>query len=106
MAAEAPGLPGPLRSTSAYPLAGRAAELEKLGALLPRAAGEQRRVALIAGEPGVGKSRLVREFARAADESGALVLYGACDAAAQAPYGPFVEALGDLPRVTAADPDT
>src|ERR1700710_2455536 len=103
MAADALGLPGPLRSTSAYPLAGRAAELEKLGALLPRAEGEGRRVALIAGEPGVGKSRLVREFARAAADSGALVLYGACDAAARAPYGPFVEALDRLTRVTAPD---
>ncbi len=100
MAAETPGLPGSLRSTSAYPLVGRAAELEKLGTLLPRAEGEGRRVALIAGEPGVGKSRLVREFAGAAAESGALVLYGACDAAARAPYGPFVEALDRLARVS------
>jgi DNA-binding CsgD family transcriptional regulator/tetratricopeptide (TPR) repeat protein len=103
MAADALGLPGPLRSTSAYPLAGRAAELEKLAALLPRAEGEGRRVALIAGAPGVGKSRLVREFARAAADSDALVLYGACDAAGRAPYGPFVEALDRLTRVI--DPD-
>jgi DNA-binding CsgD family transcriptional regulator/tetratricopeptide (TPR) repeat protein len=103
MAVEALDLPGPLRSTSAYPLAGRVAELEKLGALLPRAEGEGRRVALIAGEPGVGKSRLVREFAAGAAESGALVLYGACDAASRAPYGPFVEALDRLARVTEPD---
>lgn len=103
MAVEALGLPGPLRSTSAYPLAGRVTELEKLGALLPRAEGEGRRVALIAGEPGVGKSRLVREFAAGAAGSGALVLYGACDAASRAPYGPFVEALDRLPRVTEPD---
>ncbi|HKZ12636.1 MAG TPA: AAA family ATPase [Solirubrobacterales bacterium] len=100
MALEDLGLPGPLRSTSAYPLAGRAAEIEKLGALLPRAEGEGRRVALIAGEPGVGKSRLVREFAAGAAESGAFVLYGACDAAGGAPYGPFVEALDRLVHLT------
>ncbi|HEY2480313.1 MAG TPA: AAA family ATPase [Solirubrobacterales bacterium] len=100
MAIEAPDLPGPLRSQSAYPLAGRTGELEKLGTLLPRAEGEGRRVALIAGAPGVGKSRLVREFAATAAASGALVLYGACDAAAGAPYGPFVEALDRLARVT------
>src|SRR6202000_2742450 len=93
----------PLRSTPADPPAARVAELEKLGALLPRADGEGRRVALIAGEPGVGKSRLVREFARAAADSGALVLYGACDATARAPYGPFVEALDRLTRVIEAD---
>jgi DNA-binding CsgD family transcriptional regulator/tetratricopeptide (TPR) repeat protein len=103
MAAEAPDLPGPLRSRSAYPLAGRAGELEKLRTLLPRAEGEGRRVALIAGEPGVGKSRLVREFAAGAAGSGALVLYGACDAAARAPYGPFVEALDRVARLV--DPD-
>jgi DNA-binding CsgD family transcriptional regulator/tetratricopeptide (TPR) repeat protein len=103
MAAEVPDLPGSLRSRSAYPLAGRAAELEKLGSLLPRAEGEGRRVALIGGEPGVGKSRLVREFAGAAAASGALVLYGTCDAAAPVPYGPFVEALDRLPRVIEAD---
>ncbi len=100
MAVEALGLPGPLRSTSAYPLAGRAVELGKLGALLPRAEGEGRRVALIAGEPGVGKSRLVREFAADVAGSGALVLYGACDAAGGAPYGPFVEALDRLVHLT------
>lgn len=100
MDAEFPDLPGSLRSTSAYPFVGRAAELEKLRTLMPRAAGEGRRVALLAGEPGVGKSRLVREFAAEAAGEGALVLYGACDAAVRTPYGPFVEALDRLMRVT------
>ena len=100
MTAEAPDLPGPLRSQSAFPLAGRVAELEKLGALLPLAEGEGRRVALVAGEPGVGKSRLVREFAAGAARNGALVLYGGCDAAGGAPYGPFVEALDRLVHLT------
>jgi DNA-binding CsgD family transcriptional regulator/tetratricopeptide (TPR) repeat protein len=36
--------------------------------------------------------------------SGALVLYGACDAVVQTPYGPFVEALDHLTRVL--EPDT
>jgi DNA-binding CsgD family transcriptional regulator/tetratricopeptide (TPR) repeat protein len=98
-----PGLPGSLRSTSAYPFVGREGELEKLRTLMPRAAGEGRRVALVSGEPGVGKSRLVREFAAAAADEGALVLYGACDAAVRTPYGPFVEALDWLLRVTEPD---
>jgi DNA-binding CsgD family transcriptional regulator/tetratricopeptide (TPR) repeat protein len=100
MDAENPDLPGSLRSTSAYPFVGRAAELEKLRTLMPRADGEGRRVALVAGESGVGKSRLVREFAVQAAGDGALVLYGACDAAVRTPYGPFVEALDRLLRVT------
>lgn len=100
MDTEIPGLPGSLRPASASPFVGRAAELEKLWTLMPRAVGEGRRVALLAGEPGAGKSRLVREFAERAAADGTLVLYGACDAVVRTPYGPFVEALGRLARVT------
>src|ERR1700742_4177986 len=98
MTAEVPDLPGSLGSTSTYPFVGRGAEMEKLRALVPRAPGEGRRIALISGEPGVGKSRLVREFATAAAADRALVLSGSCDAAVRAPYGPFVEAIDQLLR--------
>src|SRR3954464_2692960 len=91
-------LPGSLRLTSAFPLAGRAAELETLRTLIPRAEGEGRRVVLLGGEPGSGKSRLVREFAAQAAADGTRVLYGACDSVVRTPYGPFVEALGQLAR--------
>jgi DNA-binding CsgD family transcriptional regulator/tetratricopeptide (TPR) repeat protein len=100
MDAESPDIPGSLRSTAASPFVGRAAELEKLRTLMPRVGGEGGRVGLIAGEPGVGKSRLVREFAVEAAGDGALVLYGSCDAAVSTPYGPFVEAIDHLLRVT------
>ena len=100
MDAETPDIPGSLRSISAPPFVGRAAELEKLRTLMPQLGGEGGRVGLIAGEPGVGKSRLVREFAVTAAADGALVLYGSCDAAVSTPYGPFVEALDHLLRVT------
>src|SRR5438093_10755248 len=93
-------LPGSLRLTATFPFAGRAAELETLRTLMPSAEGEGRRVVLLGGEPGSGKSRLVREFAVEAAENGALVLYGACDAVVHTPYGPFVEALDHLARVT------
>ncbi len=92
-------LPGPLRLTSTFPFVGRSAELETLRALMPLAEGEGRRVVLLGGEPGSGKSRLVREFAAEAAGDGALVLYGACDAVVRTPYGPFVEALDQLARV-------
>jgi len=100
MDAEIPELPGSLRPTSISPFVGRAAELEKLRTLMPRAEGEGRRVALLAGESGAGKSRLAREFAAEATAEGVLVLYGACDAAVRTPYQPFVEALDQLVRVT------
>lgn len=95
--------PGSLGPSSSFPFVGRVAELQRLRALIPRAPGERGRVALIGGEPGSGKSRLAREFAAEAAEDGVLVLYGACDAVVHAPYGPFVDALDQLGRVS--DPD-
>jgi DNA-binding CsgD family transcriptional regulator len=99
MDAEIPAPLGSFRQTSISPFVGRVAELEKLRTLMPRAEGEGRRVALLAGEPGAGKSRLAREFAAEAAAEGVLVLYGACDAAVRTPYRPFVEALDQLVRV-------
>jgi ATP/maltotriose-dependent transcriptional regulator MalT len=96
-------LPAPLRISSPFPFVGRTVELGKLSALLPRAAGEGRRVVLLGGEPGSGKSRLVREFAGEAATDGALVLYGACDAVVHTPYGPFAQALRHLTRILEAD---
>src|SRR4051812_104091 len=93
-------LPGSLRLTSAFPFVGRSAELTQLRMLLPRAEAEGRRVVLVGGAPGSGKSRLVRELAAGAADGGALVLYGACDAVVRTPYGPFVEALDHLVRVS------
>ena len=66
--------------------------------LIPRAEGEALRFALVGGEAGSGKSRLVREFAHEAAAGGALVLYGACDSVVRRPYRPFVEALEQLVR--------
>jgi len=71
--------------------------------LLPSAEGEGRRVVLLGGEAGSGKSRLVREFAAEAAQSGALVLHGACDAVVHAPYGPFSQALERLAAVLDED---
>ena len=100
MGAEIPSLPGSLRPISTLPFVGREAELGKLQTVLPRAEGEGRRLVLLAGEPGAGKTRLVREFAGRAAADGALVLHGACDAVVRSPYGPFVDALDRLVRVT------
>ncbi|AMD53821.1 hypothetical protein ATO49_02950 [Mycolicibacterium fortuitum subsp. fortuitum DSM 46621 = ATCC 6841 = JCM 6387] len=51
---------------------------------------------LIAGEPGVGKTRLAGEWCRQAHEQGAVVLYGRSDEDLGAPYQPFAEALRAL----------
>ena len=81
-------LPGPLRLSPTFAFAGRTQELATLRALLPRSAGEGRRAALVAGDPGSGKSRLVRELARELAEEGTTVLYGDCDAVVVSPVRP------------------
>src|SRR5919204_1298583 len=93
-----PKLPGPLRLAPSFPFAGRSRELGTLRTLVPGNDGDGLRFALIGGEAGSGKSRLVREFAHQAAADGALVLYGACDAVLRIPYQPIVEALGQLTR--------
>jgi class 3 adenylate cyclase len=72
---------------------------EELGvledALLAARRGESRFVVL-AGEAGIGKTRLSRELAREARELGCAVLSGgASDAEVSLPYLPFVEAIGN-----------
>src|SRR3954447_22625523 len=94
-------LPGPLRLAPSLPFAGRSRELALLRTLIPGDV-ESLRFALVGGEAGSGKSRLVREFAHEAADGGALVLYGACDAVVRRPYRPFVEALDQLVRATDA----
>jgi DNA-binding CsgD family transcriptional regulator len=98
-----PDRPGSLRLTSTFPFVGRSEELRKLRTLLPLANGEGGRVVLLGGEPGSGKSRLVRELAAGAQGDGVLVLTGACDAMVRTPYGPFVEALDQLARTVEPD---
>ncbi|HEY7732541.1 MAG TPA: AAA family ATPase [Gaiellaceae bacterium] len=93
-------LPATLRSTPAFPFVGRATELARLRTLLPRARGEGRRAALVGGEAGSGKSRLVREFAREAAADGALVLCGECDAVVRTPYQAFADCLDQLVRLS------
>ena len=48
---------------------------------------------VLAGEPGIGKSRLAIEFARAAHAQGATVLFGRSDPESLVPYQPFVTAV-------------
>ncbi len=91
---ERPALPAPL--SSAGPFVGRGDELARLGTVWARAAEGAPQALLLAGEPGVGKSRLAAECARAAHEGGGLVLYGRCDEELGAPLQPFIEALRTL----------
>lgn len=57
----------------------------------------------VGGEPGIGKTRLVKELCRAAHDQGGVVLWGACDEEISLPYQPFVEGLRWLTEVTPPD---
>jgi DNA-binding CsgD family transcriptional regulator/tetratricopeptide (TPR) repeat protein len=89
-------LPGPLRLRPALPFVGREAELSALRRLWSESHVDGRRVALVGGEAGSGKSRLAWELADRAGGEGAVVLYGGCDSRLTSPYQPFVEALTHL----------
>ncbi len=99
----APGVPETLRLRPSSPFVGRGRELSTLRSLMQRAEDGDGQVALLGGEAGGGKTRLVREFAHDAAERGTLVLYGSADAVVNAPYQPFVQALEFLLRVSDAD---
>ena len=87
-------LPPLLASLERIALVGREAPLARLCAALEATTGAgQRRASLIAGEPGIGKTRLAAELAFAAHTGGATVLFGRCDEDPLMPYQPFVEAL-------------
>jgi DNA-binding SARP family transcriptional activator len=78
------------------PFAGRAEELARLRSLFERARGGTAGLVLLAGEPGIGKSRLAAELGRELHGGGAHVLYGRCDEEALVPYQPFADALGNV----------
>jgi predicted ATPase len=68
----------PERTHSAAAFVGRARELAELRAALDEAIGGQGRLFLLAGEPGIGKTRLADELARLAVAQGVQVLWGRC----------------------------
>ena len=82
---------------------GRAPERARLARAWARAEGGERQLAFIAGEPGIGKSRLASELALDVYDGGAVVLWGRCPEEALAPYQPFVQALRHY--VATCDPD-
>jgi tetratricopeptide (TPR) repeat protein len=84
---------------------GRTEEWARLEGSLDRALAGRGGVVLIAGEPGIGKSRLAEELAGAARGAGARVLVGRCWEAGGAPaYWPWVQSLRDY--VGDTEPET
>ncbi len=73
---------------------GRTTELTGMRALLEQANSGAGQVILLAGEAGIGKSRLVAETLAEANRQGFLVLQGACFPTDRScPYAPFLDLL-------------
>jgi DNA-binding SARP family transcriptional activator len=92
------GFPQSLRLLQGAPaMVGRERELGLLLSRWQRIDAEQSGVALVAGEPGIGKSRLAAEFAARAAAAGALVAATRCpNLGDPPPYGPIEEAIRSI----------
>jgi tetratricopeptide (TPR) repeat protein len=76
------------------PIVGRARELDVFRAAFDRMLAGRRQLVLIAGEPGIGKTRCAEALADMAEDQGALVLWGRCyEEVGAPPYWPWVQIL-------------
>src|SRR5512132_2080464 len=101
--APSPPLPEALQPVGP-PFVGRAAELAWLRAAWTRADRGRGGMVLLAGGPGMGKTRLAAEFAREVHDQGGWVLYGRWEPATPDPLQPFLQALVDWKAVGADMP--
>ncbi len=92
-AAQAVPLPPVIDQGDAFVFVGRDAERDVVVDAWKEVLAGARRVVLVAGEPGIGKTRLVKEVCRLAHEQGGVVLWGGCEEELGIPYQPFAEAL-------------
>jgi ABC-type oligopeptide transport system substrate-binding subunit/predicted Ser/Thr protein kinase len=74
-------------------LAGRVEELRQARQIWGQAVGGKGQLLLISGEPGVGKTRLMREIVTQAEVSGGATLIGRSYAEGDPPYSPFRQIL-------------
>ncbi len=81
------------------PFVGRGQELRALRRRFEAAEQGHGGLVLLAGEAGIGKTRMAEELGRAAVERGARVLWGHCFEGNWAPaFGPFAEAVNEFAR--------
>jgi tRNA A-37 threonylcarbamoyl transferase component Bud32 len=74
-------------------LVAREQELSEARALWRKASGGEGGMLLVSGEPGIGKTRLVRELCTEVQVAGDRALVGECYAEGGAPYAPFAQIL-------------
>jgi DNA-binding SARP family transcriptional activator len=91
-----PDVPARPDLTNLTPMVGRADDVRALTEAMHRAEYGQPQVVVVAGEAGIGKTRLVTAWANWATARGIDVLVGrAFETSSQLPYGPLVDALRD-----------
>lgn len=91
-------------SLPTFPLVGRASELQALNALLDNAEAKRGRMVLLAGETGIGKTRLSRAVSDEAARRGWSVAAGrAYPVETGVPYAPFSDAM--LPLLSRLTPE-
>lgn len=94
------------RLGSEAPLIGRTDELSRLVTAVRDARSGRPAAVLLAGDAGVGKTRLLTELATRAEADGVIVLTGHCVdlGAVGLPYLPFTEALTQLTELAGSHP--
>ncbi len=99
------GRPLAAGGSAILPFVGRRDDIERLSEMWNRAAGGRGACAFVGGEAGIGKSRLMLEFARAVEDRGGRVLSGTTGAPEAFPYESIVDALRSaLPLVASLKP--
>jgi class 3 adenylate cyclase/tetratricopeptide (TPR) repeat protein len=88
-----PSLPNALVPQTPGAFVGRREDLDRLEAEWSQALSGQTRLVLVAGEPGIGKTRLCSEFCARVHATGAQVLYGRADEDSGLAFQPFTECL-------------
>jgi DNA-binding CsgD family transcriptional regulator len=89
------GSPGQLDLMVRGNWVGREHEMNEASLLWQRALSSQGQVILISGEPGVGKTRFVRELASMTASTRGGVITGECYSEGGAPYAPLSQMIGD-----------
>jgi class 3 adenylate cyclase len=94
--------PETLSRSEVLPLVGRAVEMDEIMAAWERVTAGSGGAVLVAGEPGIGKTRLVQEVTSRVSAGGGTVWWGTAYEGEGRAYGPITEMLDTYVRV--ADP--
>ncbi len=96
--------PQPQHSSSGGVFVGRQSEIAELTLALEEALSGHGRVVMLAGEPGIGKTRTAQELAFHAERRGAQVISGWCyEEQGAPPYWPWIQSIRTYVEQTDAE---